>query len=156
MIKKLFLTILFTLVLCGGAYAKDIILECKLINLTSTTYDKTVVYSAQELNSPINFDNVYKINSKSKTILSYNRYRGEFQQLSRDVDDFEINWSENEINWTFKTPIIQGASSRDSLNRNTGKLIQKIFFEKTSNTYKNTGISYSKSVSQCQKRDKFF
>ena len=154
--KKLFLTILFTLVLCGGASANEVILECKFIKEVNTTYGKTKVYSAQELNSPIDLDTVFKINSKFKTVFSYNKYAEEFEPISRDRKDFKLYWSDNEINWTFKNPILKGTSNTNSLNRNTGKFYQKLFIDKTSDLYKSTGTDYSESVSQCQKRDKLF
>ena len=154
--KKLLLTIFFTLFLSGGASANEVILECKFIKEVNTTYGKTKVYSAQELNSPIDLDTVFKINSKFKTIFSYNRYAEEFEPISRDRKDFKLYWSDNEINWTYKNPILKGTSNTNSLNRNTGKFLQKLYINKTSELYKSTGTDYSESVSQCQKRDKLF
>ena len=154
--KKLLSILVLSLLFNLSAFAEDVILECKLINQIVTTNGETNVYSAQELNSPIDLDNVFKINIKSKTFLSYNRSREEFQQLSRNLNNFKIYWSENEINWSFEYPILPGASNTNSLNRNTGKLVQKIFFDQTSATYKNTGISYSASTSQCQIKEKLF
>lgn len=154
--KKLLSILVFSLLFGGSAYAEDVILECKLINQIVTTNGETNVYSAQDLNSPIDLDNVFKINSQFETVFSYNRYSEKFEPISRSGKNFKLYWSENEINWSFVNPIIQGASNTNSLNRNTGKLVQKIFFDKTSATYKNTRISYSASTSQCQIKEKLF
>lgn len=64
--KKLFLTILFTLVLSGNIYAKEINLECKFDKYTNFRTDGS--YTTDNSENPFSGDIFFKMNVNNKEL----------------------------------------------------------------------------------------
>ena len=150
--KKLFLTILFTLVLSGGVGAEELTLNCKFISGEET--DERY-QSQKKLNNEM--DVTLILNTKLKRVIKAPyHYGAESGIWSDDLSNGTDRWSDTEISWEHfrklkKDEEIQLYYSAE-LNRYSGQMkTTKLWRYPNSDDHIGTDSMY-----QCSKKDKIF
>ncbi|WP_440672452.1 hypothetical protein [Candidatus Pelagibacter sp. HIMB1715] len=151
-LKKIFLTILFTLVLSGGAFAEELTLNCKFISGEETNER---YQSQKKLNNEM--DVTLILNTKLKRVLKAPYHYGAKSGMwSDDLSHGKDNWSDTEISWQHfsrlkKDEKIQLFYSA-KLNRYSGQMeTKKLLRYPNSDDHIGTDSMY-----QCSKKDKLF
>ena len=152
MIKKLLLTILFTLVLSGGAFAEELTLNCKFISGEETNER---YQSQKKLTNEMDITLILDTKLK-RVIKAPYHYGAESGIWSDDLSNGTDRWSDTEISWEHfsklkKDEKIQLYYSAE-LNRYSGQMkTTKLWRYPNSDDHIGTDSMY-----QCSKKDKIF
>ena len=156
--KKLLSILVLSLLFSGNAFAEDLNLTCKYIT-GQTHYENKIELTTRDemVNSglPVRIDQVFIINSKTKKILRQ-KYSGEFVPLSKNKDNFDIVWSDQNVIWSYQLDVFKGGVYKTILDRSSGILVDEVFHGQKSNFRKQSGMNYQKSESKCQLTKKLF
>lgn len=158
--KKLLAIAVLGLLWSASAYANDIILNCKLLNLT-TYYEggKAEPSSRSDmLKTGFNMDQKYLINFNKKKILQEGKFSKEFEPIKSEFNDVTTNWNDMNVNWviTYNHEDMKGQSRTYNLDRTTGLLEETILYSKGNNIRKAIKTTMMKTNYNCEVAKKKF